>query len=148
MQIFLGVVREACTGDSSLRLTRSDYTAKILEDAVKLGFGSIRTCTTAEQSGTPADPKLLLEQPCDPGVRALIGSSTSPSSLHGVRGLPHVRACGLERNSGTFSVFVAHSAEWSLVVKSADDDWEELPLTTFCDAAFGTRCFRGFKKSS
>ena len=77
LQKFRGVVREAwdstllCRG---LRLTQGDYTAKIWEDAVKLGFGPIRVCTTAGQSVTPPDPKLLLEQPCDPGVRELIGS--------------------------------------------------------------------------
>ena len=77
MQKFLGVVRETWNGTSScrgLRLTQSDYTAKVLEDAVKLGFGPIRVCTTAGQSGTPPDPKLLPEQLCDPGVRELIGS--------------------------------------------------------------------------
>ena len=37
--------------------------------------------------------------------------------------------------------FVAHSAEWSLIMKSAGDEWEELRLSTFCDASFGTRCF-------
>ena len=41
--------------------------------------------------------------------------------------------------------FVAHSAEWALIMKSADDDWEELRLSTFCDASFGTRCFGGYK---
>ena len=43
MQKFLGVVREAWNGTSScrgLRLTQSHYTAKVLEDAVKLGFWS------------------------------------------------------------------------------------------------------------
>ena len=30
-------------------------------------------------------------------------------------------------------------------MKSADDDWEELRLSTFWDASFGTRCFRGYK---
>ena len=30
-------------------------------------------------------------------------------------------------------------------MKSADDDWEELRLSTFCDAPFGTRCFGGYK---
>ena len=30
-------------------------------------------------------------------------------------------------------------------MKSADDDWEELRLSTFCDASFGTRCFGGYK---
>ena len=30
-------------------------------------------------------------------------------------------------------------------MKSADDDWEELTLSTFCDASFGTRCFEGYK---
>ena len=56
------------------RLTQGDFTAKVLEDAVKLGFGPIRVCRTAGQSVTPPDPKLLPEQPCDPGVRELIGS--------------------------------------------------------------------------
>ena len=77
MQKILGVVREAWNGTSScrgLRLTQSDYTAKVLEDAVKLGFGPIRACATAGQSGTPTDPKLLPERPCDLGVRELIGS--------------------------------------------------------------------------
>ena len=36
--------------------------------------------------------------------------------------------------------FVAHSAAWSFILKSAEDDWEELRLNTFCDASFGTRC--------
>ena len=40
---------------------------------------------------------------------------------------------------------VAHTAEWSLIMKSADDDWEELRLSTICDASFGTRCFGGYK---
>ena len=76
MQTFLGVVRETWNGTSSrrgLRLTQSDYTAKVLEDTVKLGYGTIRVCTTAGQSSKPPDPKLLPEQPCDPGVRELIG---------------------------------------------------------------------------
>ena len=61
MQKFLGVVREAWDSISSfrgLRLTQGDYTAKILEDAVKLGFGPIRVCTTAGQSVTPLDPQV------------------------------------------------------------------------------------------
>ena len=77
MQKFLGVVREAWESTSScrgLRFTQNDYTANIVEDAVKLGLGPIRVCTTAGQSVTPPDPNLLLEQPCDPGVRELIGS--------------------------------------------------------------------------
>ena len=41
--------------------------------------------------------------------------------------------------------FVAYSAEWSLVMSSANDDWEDLRLSTFCGAPFGTRCFGGFK---
>ena len=77
MQKFLGAECEAWDSTSScrgLRLNQSNYTAKILEDAVKLGFGPIRVCTTAGQSVTPPDPKLLPEQPCDPGVREVIGS--------------------------------------------------------------------------
>ena len=97
-----------------LRLTQSDYTAKILEDAVKLGFGPIRVCTTAGQSVTPPDPKLLLEQPCDPGVRELIGSllflsaraSTFPLSSHDLPDLSHAGASGLEKKSDTFSILL------------------------------------------
>ena len=40
---------------------------------------------------------------------------------------------------------VAHTAEWSLIMKSAGDDWEELRLSTSCDAPFGTRFFGGYK---
>ena len=77
MQEFHGVVREAWTGPSScrgLRPTQSNYAAKILEDAVKLGFGPMCVCTTAGQSDTSLDPKLLQEQTCDPGVRELMES--------------------------------------------------------------------------
>ena len=90
MQKFLGVVREAWNGTSScrgLRLTQSDYVAKVLEDAVKLGFGPIRVCTTAGQSGTRPDPKLLPERPCDPGVRELVGSLLFLFTLHTFRSL-------------------------------------------------------------
>ena len=85
---FFGVVREAWNGTSScrgLRLTQSDYTAKVLEDAVKLGFGPIRVCTTAGQAGTPLDPKLLPERPCDPGVRGAHWEFTVPVTLHTIR---------------------------------------------------------------
>ena len=81
MQKFLGVVRETWNGTSScrgLRLTQSDYTAKVLEDDVKLGFGLIRVCTTAGQSGTPPDPKLLPEH------RTNYSWSSSSSSNHSV----------------------------------------------------------------
>ena len=54
-------------------------------------------------------------------------------SLHGSQGSSHAGANGLERKSGTFSDL------WSLIMKSVDDDWEELRLSTFCDASFGTR---------
>ena len=77
MQKYLGVVREAWDSTSS--------TAKILEDAVKLGFGPIRVCTTAGRSVTPPDPKSLPERPCDPGVRELIGSLLFLSPLHAFR---------------------------------------------------------------
>ena len=155
MQKFLGVVREPWNGTSScrgLRLTQSDHTAKILEDAVKLVFCPIRVCTTAEQSGTPPDPKSLPEQPCDPGVRELIGSLLFLSRctrfdlffiIAPLLDMSHAGASGLERKSDTFSVFFAHSAEWSLIMKGADADWEELRLSTFCDASSGTRCFEG-----
>ena len=69
MPEILGVVREAwdCTSSCrDLRPIQSDYTAKVLED---VRFGPTRDCTTAGRSIVPSDPKLLSEQPCDPGVR-------------------------------------------------------------------------------
>ena len=41
--------------------------------------------------------------------------------------------------------FVACSSRSSFIMKSADDDWEELRPGTFCDASFGTRCFERYK---
>ena len=151
-QKFLGVVR-AWTGTSScrgLRLAQSDYTAKILEDAVKLGFGPIRVCTTAGQSGTPLYPNLLLEQPCDPGVRELIGSLLFLSrciriDISFVLAGPArfvTRWCEWARKEIRHILgFVAHSAGLSLIMETADDNGVELKVTIFCDASFGTRCF-------
>ena len=85
-------------------------TAKILVDAVKLGFGPIRVCTTGGQPVIPLDPELLPEQPCDPGVRELIGSLLFLSRCTRFDLLCHCTArkvcythCanGLERKSGT-----------------------------------------------
>ena len=137
MQKILGVVREALDSTSScrgLRLTQGDYTAKILEDAVKLGFGPNRVCTTAGQSVTPPDPKLLPEQPCDPGVRELSGSLLLLSRctrfdiyLVIARLARFVtRWCEWARKEiRHFLGFVAHTAAWSLIMKSADDDWAQ-----------------------
>ena len=83
--------------------------------AVKPGLGPIRVCTTAGQSGTTLDPKLLPEQPCDPGVRELSGSLLFLSrckrfdiSFVTARLARFVTryagAYGLERKSGTSSV--------------------------------------------
>ena len=140
MQTFLGVV-------SGLRLTQSDYTAKILDDAVKLGVGLIRVCvwTTAGQSGTPPHPNLLPEQPSDPGVRELIGILLF---------LSRCTRFDISLVIARLVRFVTRWCEWgskgnqahsrSLIMKSADDDWEVLRLSTFCDASFGARCFGGF----
>ena len=136
MQKFLGVVREAWDSISScrgLRLAQGDYTAKILEDAVKLGFGPIRVCTTAGQSVTPLDPKLLPEQPCDPGVRELIGSLLFVSrctrfdiSFVIARLARFVtRWCEWARKEIRHILgFVTHThtSEWSLVKRSANND--------------------------
>ena len=65
--------------------------------------------------------------------------------MHGSQGLSNAGSNGLEKEIKHILGFVAHSAEWSLIMKSADDDWEELRLSTFCDASFGTRCFGGYK---
>ena len=137
----------------ALRLTQSDHTAKILEDVVNLGFGPIRVCTTAGQSVTPLDPKLLPEQPCDPGVRELIGSLLFLSRCTRFA-LSFVIALLARFVTSWYKWarkeikyilgFVAHFAEWSLTMKSADDDGEELRLSTFRDASFGTRCFGGY----
>ena len=137
-----------------LRLTESDYTAKILEEAVKLGFVRFVFVPLLGQSVTPPDPTLLPEQTCDPGVRELIGSLLFLSRCT-VFDLSFViarlarfvtRWCEWARKEIRHILgFVAHSAEWSLIVKSADDDWEELSLNTFCNASLGTRCFGGYK---
>ena len=133
-QKILGVVREAWDSISScrgLRLTQGDYTAKTLEDAVKLGFGPIRVCTTAGQSVTPPDPKSLPEQPCDLVARELIGSLLFLSrctrfdiSFVIARLARFVtRRCGWARKEIRHILgFVAHTAEWSPIMKSAGDD--------------------------
>ena len=114
----------------SASLTQSDYTAKVLEDAVKLGFGPIRVCSTAGQSGTPPDPKLLPEQPCDPGVRELVGSllflsrctrfdlSFCRCTTREV--LSHAGANGPQKQIRHILGFVAYSSGWSLIMKSAE----------------------------
>ena len=143
MQKLLGVVREAWGSISScrgLRLTQGDYS----ED-----FGS---CTTAGQSVTPLDPKLLPEQPCDFGVRELIGSFFFVT-LHALRHFVIARLARFvtrwcewaPKDIRHMLGFVARTAEWSLILKSADDDWEALRLSTFCDASFSTRCFGGYQ---
>ena len=120
MQKFLGVVREACDSTSScrgLRLAQSDYTAKILEDAVKLGFGPI-CCTTAGQSVTPLDPKLLPEHPCDPEVRELVRSlsrCTRFDLFFVIARLAKFVTCWCEwarKEIRHILGFVAHSAGW------------------------------------
>ena len=102
------------------RLTQGDFTAKVLEDAVKLGFGPIRVCRTAGQSVTPPDPKLLPEQPCDPGVRELIGSLLFLSTLHTLRHfLCYCTTCQIchalvrvgSKGNQHILGFVAHTAE-------------------------------------
>ena len=132
MQKFLGFVREAWDSTSSchgLRLTQSDYTAKILEDALKLGFGPIRVCTTAGQSVTPPDPKLLPEQPCDPGVRELIGSLSRCTRFDIFFVIARLarfvtRWCEWSRKEIRHILgFVAHTAEWSLIMLRAKELW-------------------------
>ena len=114
MQKFLGVVREAWDSTSScrgLRHIQSDYTAMILEDAVKLGFGPIRICTTAGSHHLiPSyclNSRVILE--CVSSLEVCCSchaarASTFPLSLHDSRGLSHAGASGLERKSDTFSV--------------------------------------------
>ena len=70
--------------------------------------------------------------------------STFPLSLHDLPDLSHAGASGLEWKSDTFSDTM-HTLLNGLFEKNADDGWEELRLSTFCDASFGTRCFGGYK---
>ena len=155
MQKFLGVVREAWAGTSScrgLRLTQSDYTAKILEDAVKLGFGPILFAPLLNNPSHRLIPsycqnnRAILE--CARAYRKFV----VPVTLHTFRSFARLarfvpRWCEWARKGIRYILgFVAHSADWSLIVKSGNDDWEEeLRLSTFCDASFGTRCFGGYK---
>ena len=92
---FLGAVGETLTGTSSchgLRVALRDFTAKILEDAVKLGFGPIRVCTTAGQSGTQARAhwSLLFLSRCTCFNLSFV--------VHGSQGLSHVGANGSKGN--------------------------------------------------
>ena len=92
-------------------------------------------------------------QPCDPGLCELFGSLLFLSRC--TRCISFVKArlarfvtrwCEwAQKEIKHILGFVADTAEWSLIMKSADDDWEELRLSTFCDASFGTRCFGGYK---
>ena len=89
----------------------------------------------------PSDPKLLPEQSCFPGVRELIGSLLF---------LSRCKRFDLSFVVARLARFVARWCEWARkeVMKSADDDLEELKLSTFCDASFSTRYFEGKKKKS
>ena len=69
---------------------------------------------------------------------------TSLLLLHGSQGLSHAGANGLARKSGTFSVLSHTQLNGLSSRKSADDDWEELKLSTFCDVSSVTRCFGGY----
>ena len=119
MQKFLGVVREAWNGTSScrgLRLTRSDHTAKVLEDAVKTWFWSdlcLYCCWTSwHATRLPSccrNNRVILECVSSLGVCCSCHAahvSIGPLSLRDSRGLSHAGATGLEGKSGTFSVLL------------------------------------------
>ena len=95
---------------------------------MNLGFGAI----LVGQSGTPLDPKLLPEQARDLGVLELIESLLFLS--HCTRfdvSFVIARWCEWSRKEIMHILgFAAHSAEWSLIMKSAHDDWEDLRLST------------------
>ena len=42
----------------------------------------------------------------------------------------------IARLAGFVGASVAHTAEWSLIMKSADDDWEDLRLSVVRDGVF------------
>ena len=118
MKKFLGVVREAWDSTSScrgLRLTQGDYAAKILDDAVKLGFGPICVAPLLDSPSHRLTPsycqnnRAILE--CASSFVVCCSchaahDSTSPSLLHGSRDLSRAGASGLERKSDTFSVLL------------------------------------------
>ena len=94
---------------------------------MKLGFGPIRVCPTAGLSVIPPDPKLLPEQSCDPGepIGSLLCLSycTRFDLSFVVARLARfvTRWCEwAPKKTRHILGFVAHSAEWSLVMKSAD----------------------------
>ena len=102
VQKFLGVVREAWAGTSwcrGQRLTHSDHTAKILEGAVKLGFGPIRVCTTAGQSVAPPPASTAVRSwsARDHWTCHAAHVSISPLLSHGSQDLSHAGASGLEK---------------------------------------------------
>ena len=85
MQIFFVVVGKAWTGTSScrrVRFTESDDTAKILEDAAKLGVGPIRVCTLQDNLARNQIPKCCRN---NSGMleRELIGSLLSLAGANG-----------------------------------------------------------------
>ena len=87
-------------------------------------------------------------------MREVVVSFVVLATLHAPRPFPccctackicqSVVRVGSKRNQIN-SGFVARFAEWSLVMKSAGDDWEDLRLSSFCCASLGTRCFGGCK---
>ena len=84
------------------------------------------------------------------GVREVLVSFVVLVKLHALRPFPCCcKACkicqsvvrvGSKRNQIN-SGFVARFAEWSLVMKSAGDDWADLRHSSFCGESLGTRCF-------
>ena len=54
--------------------------------------------------------------------------STSPTLLHGSRDLSRAWCECARKEIRHIHGFVAYSAAWSLIMKSAGDDWEELRL--------------------
>ena len=152
MQKFLGVVREAWDSTSScrgLRLTQSDYTANTFgrRTSVLVRFVFAPLLDHPSHHLIPSycpNSRVILE--CESPLEVCCSchaasASTFPLSLHDWPALSHAGASGLEKKSDTFSGLMHTLLHGLLIMKSADDDWEELRLNTFCDASFGTRCF-------
>ena len=129
------------------------HSAKILEDAVKLV--SVRSVSAPLPDNLAHHPipnccrniYTILECASLLGVCCFCHAAhvwTSLLLLHGSQGLSHAGANGLARKSGTFSVLSHTQLNGLSSRKSADDDWEELKLSTFCDVSSVTRCFGGY----
>ena len=152
MQKFLGVVREAWDSTSSCRGLRLKVITqrrfwKTLCNSVLVQFVFAPLLDNPSHRLIPSHSRVILE--CESSLEVCCfcrAARVSTFSFVIARFARFVtRWCEWARKEVRHILgFVAHTPEWSLIMKSADDE-AELRLSTFCDASFGTRCFGGYK---